>query len=77
MWIHTSVCRTLFWTHESDTSVGTYSDLFEHWESIPPEIQQKIMAIHREMIDTINGRDRKSPPASWWDPVMVIDDEDV
>jgi hypothetical protein len=75
--IHTRVCRTPFWTHISDILVGTYSVLFEHWESIPPEIQKKILAIHIDRIDKIKGRDQKAPAATRWDPEMVIDDEDV
>jgi hypothetical protein len=77
MRIHTRVCRTPFWTHVSDILVGTYSDLLEQWESIPPEIQKKILAIHMDRIDAINGRDRKAPAATRWDPETVIDDEGV
>ena len=75
--IHTRVCRRLFWTHVSDILVGTYSDLFEQWESIAPAMQKTILAIHMDKVDTINGRDRKPPSATWWDPETVIDDEDM
>ena len=30
-----------------------------------------------DRIDAINGRDRKAPAATRWDPETVIDDEDV
>jgi hypothetical protein len=40
-------------------------------------MQQKILAIHMDRIDGIDGRDRKAPAATWWDPETVIDNEDV
>jgi hypothetical protein len=76
-WIYSSVCRTPFWTHIYDTLVDTYSDLFEQWESIPPGIQRKIIAIYIDRIDAINDWDRKAPAVTRWNPEMVIDDENV
>jgi hypothetical protein len=30
-----------------------------------------------DTIDTNNGSDWTAPTATWWDPEMVIDDEDI
>jgi len=67
----------VFWTHISDIVVGTYSDLFEQWESILPEIQKKILAIHRDSIDAINGHDWEAPAATRWDLETVINVVDI
>jgi len=75
--IRTRVCSTPFWTHVSDILVGTYIDLFEQWESIPPEIQIKILAIHMHKIDAIKGRDGKTPAATECNSEMAIDNENV
>lgn len=74
---HTRVCRTPFWTHVSDIVLGTYSDLFKLWESIPPEMEKFITAKHVDRLVAIDCQDGKAPAATWRDPEMVTDDEDV
>jgi len=56
--------------------VGTYSDLFEQWDSIPPEMQKQILA-NMNRINAIDGWDCKAPTATHRNPDTVIDDEGI
>jgi hypothetical protein len=73
--IHTKVCRTPFWTHISDIIVGTYSDLFKQWESIPPEIQKNILPIHMARIDATNSQNWNTHAVTQSYPGTIINDE--
>jgi len=40
-------------------------------------MQKKILAIHMDRINAMNGRDRKAPAATQWDPETAINGEDM
>jgi hypothetical protein len=76
-WIHKSVRRTPFSKNICNILVSTSSDLFGRWESIPHKLQKKILAIHTDRINAMNGRDSNAPAATWWDPQTAINGEDM